>query len=106
VRRAAAHGTGPWHLGTALVVLLLASTGAAAAESVTYSYDALGRLIRTQRSGGPASGVDAQTTYDRAGNRAGVVVANAPTNTPPPPPGNIRVIVLPLNGFTVIPIGN
>ena len=88
----------------AATVLALVPTVSHAAETVTYSSDALGRLIRTQRSGGPANGVDAQTSYDRAGNRAGVVVANAPTNTPPPPPGNIRVIVLPLNGFTIIPL--
>jgi YD repeat-containing protein len=79
---------------------------AAAAETVTYTYDALGRLVRTQRSGGPATGVDAQMSYDPAGNRVVVEVSGASGSTPPPLPGTTRVIVLPINGYTVMPLGN
>ena len=86
-------------LGLAMIGLTLVPTVAAAAESVTYTYDALGRLIRTQRSGGPASGVDAQLQYDPAGNRTNVTVSGASSSSPP-----VRVIVLPLNGYTVIPL--
>lgn len=67
----------------------------AAAETATYTYDALGRLVRTQRSGGPADGDDAQTRYDPAGNRAATA---AGIESP-------RVFVLPFNGFTVLPVG-
>lgn len=58
--------------------LLLASSGAAAlliagmasaAETVTYGYDALGRLIVTTVSGGPNNNVGSATCFDRAGNR-------------------------------------
>lgn len=73
-----------------------------AAETVTYSYDALGRLVKTVRSGGPASGVDASTQYDPAGNRTNVTVGGARTNTPPTA---ARVIVVPLNGLAIVSIG-
>jgi YD repeat-containing protein len=72
---------------------------ALASETVTYSYDALGRLIKTVRSGGPASGVDASTQYDPAGNRTNVKVGGAQTSTPPTGRG---VIVVPLDGVTLI----
>jgi YD repeat-containing protein len=72
-----------------------------AAESVTYTYDALGRLVTTMRSGGPASGVNAATDYDPAGNRKTVTVSGASTSSPP-----MKVIVVPLNGYTIIPLGN
>jgi hypothetical protein len=81
------------------IALLALPAPGLAAESVTYSYDALGRLIRTVRTGGPASGVDAQIQYDSAGNRTNVTVAGASSSSPP-----MRVIVLPLNGYTIIPL--
>ena len=84
-----------------LAIGCVATTAAQAAETVTYTYDALGRLITTQRSGGPANGVNAQTQYDPSGNRTNVTVSGAASNSPP-----VRVIVLPLNGYTVIPLGN
>ncbi len=40
-----------------------------AAETVTHKYDALGRLIQTTKSGGPASGQQTKTKLDPAGNR-------------------------------------
>jgi YD repeat-containing protein len=86
-------------LRLAALAMALVPGVATAAESVTYSYDALGRLIRTQRSGGPASGVDAQIQYDSAGNRTNVTVNGASSSSPP-----VRVIVVPLNGYTIIPL--
>ena len=88
------------HCTTAILLVTL-STIATAAETTTYTYDALGRLVRTTQAGGPATGVDVQTDYDPAGNRTNVAVTGAATSSPP-----FRVIVLPLNGYTVIPIGN
>lgn len=55
----------------------LLSSAADASEIITYSYDAKGRLVRVQHSGGPASGVDKQYSYDKADNRQQVVVGGA-----------------------------
>jgi YD repeat-containing protein len=94
-----------WLRKTALTVFALAPLlpqPAAAAETVTYSYDALGRLIKTVRIGGPASGVDASTQYDPAGNRTNVTVGGARSNIPPT---SSSVIVVPLDGFSIVAIG-
>lgn len=48
------------------------------AETVTYSYDALGRLVRAVHRGGPASGTQVNYEYDKASNRARVLVTGAP----------------------------
>jgi hypothetical protein len=87
----------------AVALLPLLPQPAFATETVTYSYDALGRLIKTVRSGGPASGVDASTQYDPAGNRTNVTVGGARTSTPPTGRG---VIVVPLDGLSVISVGS
>lgn len=52
-------------------VIALASIAvtASAQETVTYSYDALGRLVATSVSGGPNSGMSTATGFDEAGNR-------------------------------------
>jgi hypothetical protein len=72
----------------------VAITPCAAAETVTYKYDALGRLEKVATTGGPNN--DVQTTYkfDKADNREQVTIVNAKS----------RVVVVPLNGLTVIPI--
>jgi len=52
-------------------------SSASANETTTYTYDALGRLIGTASTGGPASGVSKTLAYDPAGNRQQVVVTGA-----------------------------
>lgn len=42
---------------------------AQASQTVTYSYDALGRLVGTQAQGGSATGTTQSFQYDPAGNR-------------------------------------
>lgn len=42
-----------------------------AQQATNYTYDALGRLVTVQQSGGPASGENETYTYDAAGNRVG-----------------------------------
>jgi hypothetical protein len=70
--------------------LLLAGSAIACAgavqagETVTYSYDSLGRLIRVAHIGTVNHGVDAAYTYDSADNRTRVTVS-VPASTPPPP---------------------
>lgn len=75
-----------------------------AQETTTYSYDALGRLTATQVNNGPNSGTTTTLEYDPAGNRKRYTVAGAPP--PRSTTGSLRVIVVPLNGYTVIPLPN
>lgn len=56
----------------------------ASAETINYSYDALGRLVFSNVSGGPTSGATTGIAYDAAGNRtsysvSGWTAANATT---------------------------
>lgn len=53
-----------------------------AQETTSYEYDSLGRLITTQKSGGPKNGETTSAAYDPAGNRSGYAV-NALAPTPP-----------------------
>lgn len=54
-------------------------------KSVCYEYDSLGRLSKAIMPGGGPGGVDQtiEYTYDDAGNRTQVSVANAGGNSPP-----------------------
>ena len=61
--------------------LLLAAAAAAAlpalaiaAETITYSYDARGRLVKVERSGDVNAGVKAEYRHDKADNRLEVNV--------------------------------
>lgn len=57
-----------------------------AAETTTYTYDELGRLVGTSNSGGPRTGKTTATAYDPAGNRSAHAVGQ-----PLPPPTNAAV---------------
>lgn len=66
-----------------------------ASETVTFGYDALGRLVRSTTAGGPNNAVATATCFDRAGNRkryavgAGAAACGAtPTSTSTPASGN------------------
>jgi hypothetical protein len=48
---------------------IFAAGGAQAAQTVSYVYDALGRLTEVQILGGPGNGVTEGSQYDAAGNR-------------------------------------
>jgi len=78
-----------------VIFLLLAISGNAAhaASTTTYSYDALGRLVQASTTGTVNDGVQMSTTYDAADNRTTYQVTGS---TP-------KVVVVPLNGLTVIP---
>lgn len=49
-----------------------------AAETVTYTYDAKGRLVKVERSGSVNSNVRAEYTLDKAENRTNVTVSGSP----------------------------
>jgi hypothetical protein len=54
------------------------AAAAVAAETVTYSYDARGRLIKIVRSGTVNNGVATSYTHDKADNRKTRTTAGAP----------------------------
>ena len=56
---------------------VMMSATALATETETYSYDALGRLVKVERDGDVNDGVDEDTTYDDAGNRTNHTVTGA-----------------------------
>ena len=66
---------------TGAVIGLAALTGLAAAfasETVTYSYDARGRLVAVKHSGSVNNNVQANYSYDKADNRTNKTVTGAP----------------------------
>jgi YD repeat-containing protein len=75
----------------ALAAAALPGSAAAAAETV-YRYDARGRLVAVERSGGHA----ASYSYDKADNRTARTVAGA----------TAAVAVVPVpGGYRIIPLG-
>jgi hypothetical protein len=62
----------------AIVLAALAAVAAAAyaAETITYTYDARGRLVKVERKGSVNNNVIASYSYDRADNRTNVNVAS------------------------------
>jgi len=92
-------------LGAGFVALL--PVVAHAQETTTYGYDAKGRVVTTVRSGGPSSGTSATYTYDKADNRSNVTVVNSPNGNgngsgDGPSAGTRLIIVVPLNGLSVL----
>lgn len=63
-------------------VSALAVSAAHAAETITYSYDAKGRLVQVARTDTVNEGVTTTHSYDKADNRT----AKATTGSPNPPP--------------------
>lgn len=59
------------------------ASAAMAAETIGYSYDARGRLVKVQRSGTVNQGVVTSYVLDKADNRNSRVVTGSPN--PPPP---------------------
>jgi hypothetical protein len=62
----------------AAVICILSGTAAQAAETITYKYDAKGRLIEVKRTGTVNNNVQANYTHDKANNRKRVTVVNSP----------------------------
>ncbi len=71
-----------FHLGTALAALFAASV-AQAAETITYTYDARGRLVQVSRSGTVNNGVSTTYTLDKADNRTNKTTSGSPNPGPP-----------------------
>lgn len=70
-------------LALAGIGLALASTAAQAAETITYQYDARGRLVQVARSGSVNNGVTTSYQLDKANNRTSKTTTGS--SNPPPP---------------------
>ena len=72
-----------WIRGTAFGFFCLAlTTPSISAETITYSYDAKGRLVKVVRTGTVNNNVTVEYEHDRADNRTRLKT----TNSPNPPP--------------------
>ena len=93
-----------------LTIMVLGLPAAAHAQATTtYKYDALGRLVSSTSTIG-ATNVQTTIEYDAAGNRKSYKVSGAPnggadSGSGASAPNVRRFVVVPLNGFTIIPIG-
>jgi phage gp36-like protein len=58
-------------------IALIAAAPLNATETVTYTYDAQGRLIKTVITGSVNNGVNTTYNHDKADNRVSVVVTGA-----------------------------
>lgn len=67
------------------VLLVMAALGVAAvavaSETITYTYDARGRLVKVERTGSVNNNVKAEYKYDKGDNRTNVNVTSP--NSPP-----------------------
>jgi len=63
---------------TAVIAAILAVAAAAAhaTETITYTYDARGRLVKVERTGTVNNNVKAEYKYDKADNRTNVNVVS------------------------------
>jgi hypothetical protein len=87
-----------------------------AQETTSYAYDALGRLVLVTHSGSANDGTSTTYTYDAAGNRKSLVVATSASggsgggdgsgNPGSGSNANTLYVVVPLNGYTIIPVPN
>jgi hypothetical protein len=71
---------------SSVIAIGFACLPAHAQETITYQYDALGRLISSQVSGGPNNNVTTTTSFDSAGNRTNYKVTGSTGSTPTPTP--------------------
>src|SRR5687768_11906034 len=65
-----------------LVLALLFPTAVSASETITYTYDARGRLIQVARTGTVNNGVTTSYTIDKADNRTNVSASIGAPNPP------------------------
>ena len=70
-------------LALSVVLIGAAPALAIASETITYTYDAKGRLVKVERAGTVNNGVTTNYTHDKANNRTNVTVTGSP-NAPPP----------------------
>lgn len=67
----------------AFLVLLLVGVAAYASETISYTYDARGRLVQVNHSGTVNNNVVTNYTYDKADNRTNKTTTGSPNPRPP-----------------------
>jgi hypothetical protein len=55
-----------------------------ASETITYKYDAKGRLFEVKRTGTVNNNVNTTYQHDKADNRKNVTTTGSPNSSPPP----------------------
>jgi hypothetical protein len=65
-------------LAGAGLLICAASTAALTVETITYTYDTKGRLVKVEHAGAVNNGVQTAITHDAADNRRNVKVVGAP----------------------------
>jgi hypothetical protein len=68
---------------TAFLIIVLLGAAAYASETITYKYDARGRLIEVNRSGTVNNNVVTNYAYDKADNRTSKTTTGSPNGPPP-----------------------
>ncbi|PNQ76354.1 hypothetical protein BA950_07710 [Erythrobacter sp. SAORIC-644] len=91
----------------ASVISLTFAHPSRAADGRTYTYDARGRLIKVESSGGPNDGVVSNYVYDKADNRTRVIVDGSPQSGSGPSEGGhsgdtLDLVVVPIAGYSLI----
>lgn len=64
-------------VGLIVAAAALAGTPSLATETITYTYDARGRLVKVERTGTVNNGQNAEYEHDRANNRKRVKTTGA-----------------------------
>ena len=73
-----------WLKGLAVLGTLLVTLGVAHAnETITYTYDAKGRLVKVAHTGTVNNNVQTTYTHDKADNRKNTTTTGSPNATPP-----------------------
>ena len=67
----------------ALIALATAAAAAFAAETITYTYDARGRLVKVERTGTINNNVTTNYAIDKADNRTNKTTTGSPNPGPP-----------------------
>jgi uncharacterized protein RhaS with RHS repeats len=70
-------------LSLAVILIAAAPALAIAAETITYTYDAKGRLVKVARTGTVNNGVNTSYSYDKADNRTNKSTTGSPNPGPP-----------------------
>ncbi len=64
------------------VTFSILSSAALATETIKYTYDAKGRLVKVERSGSVNNGVKTEYEHDKADNRKKAKTTGSPNNSP------------------------
>ncbi len=70
-------------LAALAAVTVVVPSASHAGETITYKYDAKGRLIKAERTGTVNNGITTEYTHDKADNRTRLKTTGS-SNAPPP----------------------